>query len=90
MSFLYEVPDYNFKETDNDLITATDELGRKLPNSDQCGPVKKRQDALCCGSSLANTAISDAQQLTIAPSVSYFPFSELIIKTCKILDDSAL
>lgn len=42
----YEVPDYNFKETDNDLITATDELGRKLPNSDQCGPVKKRQVGL--------------------------------------------
>ena len=38
----YVVPDYNFIETDNDLITATDELGRKLPNADECPAPKKR------------------------------------------------
>ena len=33
-------------------------------------PAHKRRNALCCGSSLANTAINDAQQLTIASGVA--------------------
>ena len=33
-------------------------------------PKHNRQDSLCCGSSVANTAINDAQQLTIARSVA--------------------
>ena len=32
-------------------------------------PAHNRKDALCCGSSIANTAINDAQQLTIAEGV---------------------
>lgn len=32
-------------------------------------PLHTREDALCCGSSVANTAISDSQQLRIARSV---------------------
>ena len=32
-------------------------------------PAHNRKDALCCGSSIANTAINDAQQLTIAQGV---------------------
>lgn len=38
----YEVPDYPFRETNNDLITATDSLGRKLPDAEACGAPKKR------------------------------------------------
>lgn len=38
----YEIPEYHFKETDNDLITATDSLGRKLPDAKECGAPKKR------------------------------------------------
>lgn len=33
-------------------------------------PAHTREDALCCGSSVANTAINDAQQLTIARGVA--------------------
>lgn len=33
-------------------------------------PKHSRKDALCCGSSVANTAISDSQQLTIARGVA--------------------
>lgn len=33
-------------------------------------PTHNRKNALCCGSSVANTAISDAQQLTIATKVA--------------------
>lgn len=33
-------------------------------------PKHTRKDSLCCGSSVANTAISDAQQLTLARSVA--------------------
>ena len=33
-------------------------------------PKHNRRDALCCGSSVANTAISDSQQLTIARGVA--------------------
>lgn len=33
-------------------------------------PVHNRKDALCCGSSVANTIINDQQQLTIARSVA--------------------
>jgi Fe-S oxidoreductase len=33
-------------------------------------PKHNRRDSLCCGSSVANTAINDAQQLTIARSVA--------------------
>lgn len=33
-------------------------------------PAHTRQNALCCGSSVANTAINDAQQLTIANGVA--------------------
>lgn len=42
----YTVPEYVFFETDNDLITATDELGRKLPDFETCGPVKERKVGL--------------------------------------------
>ena len=33
-------------------------------------PAQTREHALCCGSSVANTAISDAQQLRLARSVA--------------------
>ncbi len=36
------VPCEDFRETDNDLITATDSLGRKLPDASECGGPKKR------------------------------------------------
>lgn len=42
----YEVPEYDFKETDNDLITATDALGRKLPDVDECSKPKERKVGL--------------------------------------------
>jgi len=42
----YEVPDYNYKLIDNDLIAATDELGRKLPGCDECDTPKPRQVGL--------------------------------------------
>lgn len=38
----YEPYDTGFKETDNDLIAATDSLGRKLPDADESGEPKKR------------------------------------------------
>ena len=34
-------------------------------------PAHTREDSLCCGSSVANTAINDAQQLTIAEGVAH-------------------
>ena len=33
-------------------------------------PASTRENALCCGSSVANTAISDGQQVQIARSVA--------------------
>lgn len=33
-------------------------------------PASTRENALCCGSSVANTAISDSQQVRIARSVA--------------------
>lgn len=42
----YGIPEYDCKDTNNDLITATDTLGRKLPDASQCGKPKKRQVAL--------------------------------------------
>lgn len=42
----YEIPDYNYKMISNDLIAATDELGRKLPGIEECTSPKKRQVGL--------------------------------------------
>ena len=38
----YEPAEPCFRETDNDLITATDSLGRTLPGAEECGEPKKR------------------------------------------------
>lgn len=38
----YEPAESCFRETDNDLITATDSLGRTLPGAEECGEPKKR------------------------------------------------
>lgn len=71
----------NIKQTEQ-LFTYHDpcELGRGSGIYDQpravinavgtlCEPASNRENALCCGSSVANTAISDSQQLTIARSM---------------------
>ena len=38
----YQMPVYPYHETDNDLIAATDSLGRKLPDAQEAGAPKKR------------------------------------------------
>lgn len=42
----YRVPEYDFKDTNNDLITATDSLSRKLPSAQECGEPKRRMVGL--------------------------------------------
>ncbi len=38
----YLVPEYCFRETNNDLLTAVDMLGRKLPDAEEAGPPRKK------------------------------------------------
>lgn len=50
-------------------------------------PVQTRENALCCGSSVANTAISDAQQVRLARSVTSeleATGAEVIVTTCPL------
>lgn len=50
-------------------------------------PAQTRENALCCGSSVANTAISDAQQLDLAQSVTAeleATGAEVIVTACPL------
>ena len=50
-------------------------------------PKHNRKDALCCGSSLANTAINDGQQLTIARGVAEeldATGAEMVVTACPL------
>ena len=50
-------------------------------------PASTRENALCCGSSVANTAISDGQQVQIARSVAAeleATGAEVIVTACPL------
>ena len=50
-------------------------------------PASTRENALCCGSSVANTAISDGQQVQIAASVAAeldATGAEVIVTACPL------